>query len=395
MSKAPAKSKSAGASTPPAAPAASLAAKATGASTQAEPDFELPSAAEIGAQIAQESDTTDDSAPVSQEEAGRDITPPPSTDGAEDAEAAAEEQEVDTDEPAPEAEPATEEDQPETEATESDEQAPSERYQKRIDELTAARTKAEAEAAQLREQLAAAKQTAPNPLDPFVLVDSEQDLAAAVDREERFMEWVMANEGNPDGADLPDGKGGTIHFDADQIRQMKVNTYRILRTADKRREFIRQRAEREREATAAYPWLKNTKDGLGAELQQVIEARPYLRQSTDYRQFAADAVIGARLRQAGVRLDENGVAGLLKGRPQVRTAAKAPTPGIAGAAAIAAARAGSAPVRRTAPSPSRPGTLPPRITGREAQARQAAKQLSAGDGNLASVEQSIAAKFRW
>lgn len=337
---------------------------------------------------------------LDEDDAGDDITPVAETPEADEAEAE-NAPEADAPEGEVEAEPTAEAETEAEQSAEGDASAEAEteapepsRFQKRIDELTERGTKAEQEAATLREQLAAAKQAAPpDPLNPFNLIDTEAELAAAVDREESFMEWIMANEANPDGGDLSDGKGGTVHFEPEQIRQMKVSTYRILRSAEKRREFIRQRVSREAEAVAAYPWLRTTKDGLGAEVQSTIEARPYLRQSPDYRTFAADAVLGAKLRASGLKLDERSLAALLKGRG-ARPAAAPGQPGIAGTAAVAAARA-NAPVRRMAPSPARPGSLPPKVTGREAVARQATRALNSGAGSVASVEDSIAAKFRW
>jgi hypothetical protein len=263
---------------------------ATGSNTQAEPDYELPSAAEIAAFLPTSRAEPTGSGAIDDEDAGADITPQAATDtddeaSAESAEAAAEGVAEDpaTTEEIPEEEPAAPEPAEEPTAEEPDKT----RFQKRIDELTDGRTKAEQETATLREQLAMAKASAPpDLLNPFNLIDSEQELATAVDREEGFMEWIMAHEANPDGGYLSDGKGGQVHFEPEQIRQMKVSTYRILRTAEKRREFIRQRVSRDAEAVAVYPWLRSTKEGLGAEVQSAIEARPYLRQSPDYRTFA-------------------------------------------------------------------------------------------------------------
>jgi hypothetical protein len=395
--------KSAAPSNPAATPAVSRPAPANG-SPNPEPDYALPSAAEIAALLPTSRVEPTGKGELDEDDAGDDITPIAETPEADEAEAEdapeAEAPEVDADDAEPTAEAETEaepsaEGEAEAEAeTEAPEKPEPSRFQKRIDELTERGTKAEQEAATLREQLAAAKQAAPpDPLNPFNLIDTEAELAAAVDREESFMEWIMANEANPDGGDLADGKGGTVHFEPEQIRQMKVSTYRILRTAEKRRAYIQQKVSREAEAVAAYPWLRNAKDGLGAEVQSTIEARPYLRQSPDYRTFAADAVLGAKLRAAGLKLDSQGLASLLKGRA-LRAPAAPGQPGIAGTAAVAAARA-QAPVRRMAPSPARPGSLPPKVTGREAVARQANRALQSGAGSVASVEDSIAAKFRW
>lgn len=345
-------------------------------------EYDLPSASDIASHLSTEpAGSTDDDSPEADEQS-------PETEPQEVADEAAE--------PSPEAETETEETAPADEAeAPADEPADAKPdksgLQKRIDEITAAKSDAERQVAELREQLAAANHKPLDPLNPFSLVDTEADLDTAVEREQQFMEWIYANESNPEGADLADGKGGTVHFDPEQIRQMKVNTYRVLRTADKRREFLRDKSQRETVAAEAYPWLRSTKEGLGAEVQQLIEHRPQLRQSADYRLLAADAVVGARLRQAGVKLDERGIAALTKGKAIMATSGTAP----AGAAAMAAARTSTPPVRRTAPSPGRPGNLPPRLAPREAAARQAGKALAQTDGALSSVSDSIAAKLRW
>lgn len=409
MSKTPkALPKSAAPSKPSAAPAVSQAAKGNSGSETGNQagDFDLPSGAEIAALLntstepaGSESDEADAAELPADTDADDSTAETPAEAPAAEAEAEAEtDAETDSDDPAAESEDSAEK-ETQTEAdpaaeSEEDADGPKSRTQKRFDELTAARKDAEREAATLREQLAAASHKAPDPLNPFALVDTEADLETAVEREEQFMEWIMGNESNPEGADLPDGKGGTVHFEPEQLRQMKVNTYRVLRGAEKRREFLREKATRETAAVASYPWLRSTKEGPGAEVQQLIEARPYLRQSPDYKLLAADAVIGAKLRAAGLKLDEKGIAALLKGKPLAATAPKAAGP--AGALALATARTlPAAPIRRAGPTPGRPGTLPARLSGREAAQRNAGKALQASGGDLDSVSTSIAAKLRW
>lgn len=409
MSKTPkAQSKPAASSKPSAAPAVSQPAKGNSGSETGNTasDYDLPSGAEIAALLntstepaGSESDEADAAEPLADTDAEDSPATPEAEAPAANAEAEAEtEAETDSDDPAAESEDSAEQEtqteaDPAAESADSAEE-PKTGFQKRIDELTAARKSAETEAATLREQLAAATHKAPDPLNPFALVDTEADLETAVEREEQFMEWIMGNESNPEGADLPDGKGGTVHFEPEQLRQMKVNTYRVLRGADKRREFLREKATRENAAVESYPWLRSTKEGPGAEVQKLIEARPYLRQSPDYKLLAADAVIGAKLRAAGLKLDEKGLAALLKGKPLAATAPKAAGP--AGALALATARTlPAAPIRRAGPTPGRPGTLPARISGREAAERNAGKALQASGGDLDSVSTSIAAKLRW
>ncbi len=363
-----------------------------------EVDFDLPSAADIAAEM-QESSEPASSAPDVNEADGVDIDVTPKadrdegTDEAATAEAAVEDPAADAGADSESEDPTAEGDEEAGEETTEDpaEEPAKTGFQKRIDELTAAKGDAERQVAELREQLAAANARPVDPLNPFALVDNQADLDAAVEREEQFYEWTLAHEGMIDGADLSDGKGGSVHFEPDQIRQMKVNTYRILRTADKRREFLREKATRDATAAEVYPWLRATKEGPGAEVTQLVEARPYLRQSPDYRLLAADAVVGAKLRAAGVRLDEKGLAALLKGKAAIAPRGTAP----AGAAALAIGRTTTPPIRRLAPSPGRPGVLPPKVHGREAAARVAGKAIQASDGDLGSVSDSIAAKLRW
>jgi hypothetical protein len=95
--------------------------------------------------------------------------------------------------------------------------------------------------------------------------------------------------------------------------------------------------------------------------------------------------VGAKLRKAGVVLDEKTIAALAKGRGAKTAPAK--TPGTT-------AKAPAPVVRRTAPSPGRPGVLPPRQTGREAMARAAQKRLTSSDGSLDDIANSIAARWR-
>jgi hypothetical protein len=411
-------------SKPTAQPAASLAAKGTNGSHPgpSEVDYDLPTAADIAAVLKSES-----AEPAGSKSDNADVEDIETVQTAEDASDGADSQPDDTaaeaddaaaDEPASDAE--AEADSSDAEAKSENDSADEDAEQeadaedasdepkepkksgaeRRIEELLRERresdTKYESQLAQLREQLAAAKQERPDPLNPFATIDDPQDLQAAERRERAVFRWALENEHNPDGADMLDEKGQKVHFEPEEIRRIKLNTYDILNQVEPRREFLREKAAREQSAAEVYPWLRSIKDGPGAEVQKLIEDRPYLRQSPDYKLLAADAVVGARLRAAGVKLDEKSLASLAKGKPLAAVAGK--TVAASGVAELAKSRStpvpGQSPVRRTAPSPARPGTLPARITGREAAVRHAGKALTT-NGDLDSVSNSIAAKLRW
>lgn len=425
MSKTPkAPNNSAEKSKPTAQPAASLPATGTNGSQpgQSEAEYDLPTAADIAAVLKSESaepaasksddadvedvDTAQADADASPDDSSTDAEATAADADAEGTDSGAADAEADSDdaEAGSDNDPAGDNDEEGADAAEagdSKEAKAKSGAEKRIEELLRERRESddryETRLAELREQLAAASQSRPDPLNPFATIDSSQDLAAAEKRERAIFRWALENEHNPDGADMLDEKGQKVHFEPEEIRRIKLNTYDILNQVEPRREFLREKAAREQAATEVYPWLRSIKDGPGAEVQKLVEDRPYLRQSPDYKLLAADAVVGARLRAAGVKLDEKSLASLAKGKPLAAVAGKTAV-AASGVAELAKSRStpvpGQAPVRRTAPSPARPGTLPARITGREAAVRQAGKALTAS-GDLDAVSNSIAAKLRW
>jgi hypothetical protein len=407
-------------SKPTAQPAASLAASGTNGSHPgpSEAEYDLPTAADIAAVLKTESaepaasksddadvedietvQTAEDASAAGEDESAAADEAGEGDDSAVEAEADSSDAEADSDN-----ESAGEDGEQEAETESSDDEPKDSRKsgaEKRIEELLRERRESdsryESQLAQLREQLSAARQDRVDPLNPFATIDDLPELQAAERRERAIFRWALENEHNPDGADMPDGKGGKVHFEPEEIRRIKINTYDLLNQVEPRREFLREKTTRETAATEVYPWLRSIKEGPGAEVQKLIEDRPYLRQSPDYKLLAADAVVGARLRAAGVKLDEKSLAALAKGKPLSAVATKT-SGGSAGVAELAKSRGtpapGSTPVRRTAPSPARPGTLPARMTGRDAAVRHAGKAL-VNNGDLDAVSNSIAAKLRW
>lgn len=394
--------KAAAPSKPAAAPSASQAKGNKGTDTgKQEIDYDLPSAEEIAAHLpiepakgtedddeeteAETDETTETTAekPEVKDEAEADETE--DSEKSDESEDDAEKGDKTAEESGEDEEKSEDEEAEKTDEAEKDEAAPDKtRSQQRIDALTARAKTAEEETARLREQMAEANFQPTSASGPLAKIDRVADLEATAANELRLHTWALRNEGNADGADLPDGKGGTVHFEAEQIRQIKANTFENLyQHVPARRAYLAEKTQRENEATQAYPWLNRIKEGDGAAVQQMIESRPYLRQGADYRLLAADAVVGAKLRAAGVKLDDRSIALLTKGKgSNVKT--QTPTE-VKKTAPV---------VRRTAPSPARPGVLPNRLDRREAMARAADKHMASSDGNLDSIANSIAANMR-
>lgn len=371
-----------------------------------EVDYQLPTAAEVAAELraTPEAATDDDPNKADDDEESEAETPEETT--AREAAIAKglgddDESENDETESTDESEKTAEGDaSEEASGDETTEEEPAEEpptpaqaktgFEKRIGEITQRAKTAETQVAQLREQVAAANYSAPA-FGQLALVDDLGSLRAAEQNELALHKWALLNETREDGADLPDGKGGQRHFEQDEIRQIKANTFEALYShVPARRDYLREKTAADTEAAHAYPWLRDTRAGDGAAVQKMIEDRPYLRSAPDYRTVAADATIGAKLRKAGIQLDDKAIAALAKGRAPVVKIGGKPA-----ASAQPGERAAAPIVRRTSPSPARPGVLPPRLNGREAAAKVAEKRLNSSSGNLEDLSNSIAAKMRF
>jgi hypothetical protein len=150
-----------------------------------------------------------------------------------------------------------------------------------------------------------------------------------------------------------------------------------------RERFLRERAAMDAKAVDAYPWLKDTRNGAGAEVQGVIEAKPALRLlGPEYRLIAADALIGQQLRAAGITVDAKLIDRLKTEAGKPVAASQRPTTSTQPV------------VRKTPPAaPRTPGVVPARVQPREAQSRAASKVLSKGDGNVKDLASAIAARL--
>lgn len=253
--------------------------------------------------------------------------------------------------------------------------------QQRINELTA-RAKASEEAhAKDRERLAAFEAAAAGSLDAGVLdhVDSMESLAQHRKQVVSLHHKLLTS---PQGIDLPDpnNKGSMIHYDAEGVASLLGQTFMLVHEAIPAREqFIKARVDAEASAVNAYPWLKDTRQGQGAQVQTAIEKNPALRRvGPNYKLVAADALIGQTLREAGIAVTPQLVA---------RLKAETAKPSKPTAAATAAPR------KAPPPAPARAGVIPPRTTPRQAQTGASDKRLRTGNGNVNDLTASIAARL--
>lgn len=250
-------------------------------------------------------------------------------------------------------------------------------------ELQAKLTAAENEAAALRERLAAREAADAGRTDPQVLegITDFEGLAKLRKQAVDTYTWAIRH---PEGAEIPDGKGGTVTFTREQMLATAAEAFATVHERIPGREaYLRDAAAREGEALNAYPWLKETARGLGAEAAKILSAAPGLRRAPEHKLIAADAALGARLRSAGITVNDTTLTRMIE-------AAKAAQP--AAATTTAARPAATAP--RVPPSaPRAAGVVPPRTRGNEVAVRAAQKRLASGGGKLTDLTASIAAKL--
>lgn len=195
-------------------------------------------------------------------------------------------------EPEPEPEPA-EEEEPEVEdsteysaeeLTEEPEPEPiaedSDGVKKRIGKLIEARKKAEAEADELKEKIAALeRQEAPTPdpvgMDRFEKIKDFKELQARENEAEHLREWLLQN---PEGGDYTDQYGQEHEVDYEQARTLMVETDRDIRKniplAARR---LEQREESRQRAYKTFPWLKDTSSAEMQEVQRVLGKNKFIK----------------------------------------------------------------------------------------------------------------------
>jgi hypothetical protein len=259
---------------------------------------------------------------------------------------------------------------------------PSPAAEARINELTARAKTAEDQASQLRERVASFEAEQSGRFDAGMLehVDSIEDLAK---RRTAIIALRQKLIRSPQGLELTDpaDKTKTIQHDAESVAEMLGSTDLMLHEAlPAREQFLRARAEFDAAAVNAYPWLKDIRQGPGAQVNSVIAAQPQLRRiGPNYRLVAADALIGQTLREAGVMITPEMVK-------RLKTEVKKPVGQLRSAVSHL--------VRKLPPAaPSRPGTIPARRSQRDQGATTADKKMQAGRGSVGDIAGSIAANL--
>jgi len=250
--------------------------------------------------------------------------------------------------------------------------------QAKLDEATAARKARETDLATLREKLATFESESATRTDAGVL-DTIADLDTLAAQRTRFVNLYSWAVKHADGGALPDGKGGEVELSREEVANLQADAYTLVQDGIPKREaFLRAAAAREADALNAYPWIKETTRGIGAEAAKLLASAPALRRLPEAKLLAADSVIGARLRAAGVVLDEATLAKIIA---TVKPAAGAKPASLA------------VPPRVPPASPSRPGVVPPRTRGNDSAVRAAAQAMQRTRGSQQSIEASIAAKL--
>jgi len=124
---------------------------------------------------------------------------------------------------------------------------------------------------------------------------------AAVDA---YLEFADAN---PEGGELPDGKGGKEFFDAAKIRNIRRNSEKL------RQDLVAERATTAgavKQAHAAayqqfhgaalklYPWIANPKSPESIDMQRMLGALPQLKTFPDHEVVLGDYIRGKQARLA-------------------------------------------------------------------------------------------------
>lgn len=254
--------------------------------------------------------------------------------------------------------------------------------QTRFDELTAARYKAEERAEKLEQQLAGYQARDAGRLEPDVLetIDDPSTLERQKSQWSQLHRWAAQN------LTAPEATLGEKVYTTEEVGQIFAQTSQLLTEAAPRRAaYLAERAQFDAGTTQLYPWAADTKSPEGALLHRSLKEIPQLRSLPNARLIVADSIIGMKLRAKGIKIDDALIARLTQ--EQARPAKPALSP-----AARAAASAPAAAARRLPPSaPGRPGTVPPRATGREQIKHQALKRVNRGNASESDLAASIAA----
>jgi hypothetical protein len=177
------------------------------------------------------------------------------------------------------------------------------------------------EVSELREQKTAPRESVPAGMHP--------EVAKVVSEIQKVDAWLMRCRANRDGMTVPDGKGGEISLDAEQVdtlREQLTNertdlaTQRRLVEHDVQAAFAASHAQFHRQALEVFPFYKDAKSPESIELQAILKVFPQLKSSPDYEIVLGHYFRGKALYEAEQKAKAKGNGGVRKA-----TAAREPT----------------------------------------------------------------------
>lgn len=193
-----------------------------------------------------------------------------------------------------------------------------------LEQATTARTT-------LEEQLGELRTMVDKPLEhagdtPLGEIEDEAALNQKTAGLRALRRWARMN---PDGGELPDGKGGKIEKTAEEVRSILADTEEMLEEhVPARQRYIANRRTFDQQAEQSYAWLKDTKSPAAiAHAALMRQYAPLLRSIPEARLVMADALVGASMRvqaaqQAAAKKGDKKSA--LPPRPGAAGPAKAP-----------------------------------------------------------------------
>jgi hypothetical protein len=192
---------------------------------------------------------------------------------------------------------------------------------RRIHKLVAEREEERTQRMELEAKIESRKEVQPGEEDPSVepgaetrttsgVWDSHPEVAkiqGELEHADRIIRWARQN---PDGGQLPDGKGGQMDFDADQVERILQNTldHRTDLRADRRllerklqEDAVRQADEAHKQALEVYPWMgqkESPEFRMATEIMAQVGINPQAQiRMPSWRMLIGDLVAGRMARE--------------------------------------------------------------------------------------------------
>ncbi len=178
----------------------------------------------------------------------------------------------------------------------------SEGFQKRIDRLTFLRKQAEEQVEKLTEEVnsykskiqeyeSAVSTPAPTSENPFADLTDEAKVRAEYEQARKLR--YMCEE-NPNGFQI-----GETYYGAEDVNRMRINSLRAMEEQLPRQlQFIRQKGEFDKQASAQYPWWSKPESQEYKLAQEVMKNFKNFVNFPDHKLFVGDYVAGLMMRSA-------------------------------------------------------------------------------------------------